>query len=121
MLNKFILQGTIEDIDARETGNAMIWIKTSKKEEAEITNAAIPSWYTSVVPVRFSKETWKNILNHRAKKLGKKPHELKDEEIFLPGVVYNLEGSIQGIKRLVEGKPFYTAEIIGARIFSDDD
>lgn len=116
--NKFFFNGELVDIDFRDSGNAMIWIKTSKHPEVEIKQSQIPSWYCSIIPIRISKMTFKNLVEHYKK--NNKDKKVDPNKILVIGEKYNIEGSIQGVKRMVDGKAFYTAEVQAARIIKDE-
>jgi len=113
MLNKFILVGKIVDVDLRDTGNAMVWVKASNHPENHIANASMPSWYTPIVTIRISQKTIAQ-LRESLEKSGKKK---KGEELFKIGEFYNIEGTVQGIKRLIQEKEFYSCELQALRIF----
>ncbi|HEY9017681.1 hypothetical protein [Thiomicrospira sp.] len=121
--NKFFFNGEIVDVDLRDSGNAMVWVKTSNHPEVEINHSQIPSWYTSIIPVRISKKTLDGIIENRKKSNNAKKNSGDSSVLnaFEIGAIYNIEGSIQGIKRIVDGKPFYSSEIQAARIFKDDE
>lgn len=93
--NKFIIMGVIKEIDLRDTGAAMIWIEASDREESSVRGAPVPTWFTPIIPVRFPAYVI----------------ESTDKTSLVSGTQVVVEGRLQGVKRNVDGKDFYIAEI----------
>lgn len=92
--NDFIVQGVLVQHEVRKTGAAMIWLDTAPgREESEVRNAPVPSFFTSVLAIRVPKRAVASM------------GELET------GGIYVAKGHVQGVKRVLDGQPFYLTEL----------
>jgi len=97
---KFFTMGTIVGIDKRERGSAMIWMRAGGRQESKVEGAPIDTWFTPVIPIRIPAYVVDNI----------------PENVLVRGELVIVEGRLQGIKRRVENRDFYTVEVQASRV-----
>jgi hypothetical protein len=98
--NQVVLIGQVTEIDIRDSGAAMIWIQAGTRGEEKIENAPSPSWFTPIMAARIPSRVL----------------ERTDESLLMKGAVIVCDGNLQGMLRVMEGKPFYTVEVQVTRI-----
>lgn len=103
--NKFMLVGEITDINVRETGAAMIWVKASDRAESSVEGTPVPTSFTPIIAMRVPAYIIKDLDNSVLK--------IKNKII--------VEGRLQGVKRTVEGKDFYIVEAQASKIFLGEE
>lgn len=92
--NDFSVQGILVQHEVRKTGAAMVWLDTSPgRKESEVHNAPVPSFFSSILAIRVPKRAVASM------------GELVD------GGIYVAKGHIQGVKRVMDGQPFYLTEL----------
>lgn len=96
--NKVIVIGDLREIEFRPAGSAMVWITSSDRDEVRINGAPVPSVFTPVVIVRLPKNV---------------AERLRDAGVKA-GDILSIEARAQGIKRMVDGKPYYFTEIVAS-------
>lgn len=95
MLNTFNVVGEIVRSEVRKkSGAAMIWVKASDREEGEINNAPVPSFFTPILAIRIPR--WLV--------------EKGGEEAFDKGNTISLSGRLQGVRRVVDGRDYFIVE-----------
>jgi hypothetical protein len=94
MLNTFHVVGEIVRAEVRKTGAAMIWVRSSEREDGEIQGAPVPSFFTSVLAIRVPRYV-----------IEKLPEDLLEK-----GNTVSVSGRLQGVRRVVEGRDFYLVE-----------
>lgn len=94
--NKVIVIGEIEAIEIRESGAGMVWVVSSNREEFRIHGASVPSAFTPIIIIRLPPAVVERL----------------DTDAAVPGAIISIEARTQGIKRLVDGKPYYFVEIV---------
>lgn len=103
--NKFWMIGEVIDVDARETGSAMIWISAYHRDEIPVKGAPVPTWFTSVIAVRIPAYVL----------------ESTDKAALEKGETVVVEGRLQGVKRNIEGKDFFIAEVQASKLTVGED
>lgn len=98
--NKFMLMGTVTGIDERERGSAMVFVKAGGREEVEVKNTPIPTWFTPIIAVR--------VPTYVLEKIG--------PDVLQEGNLVVVEGRLQGVKRNVDKKDFFIVEAQASRI-----
>lgn len=101
--NKVILSGRLVKVDERDSGASMIWVETGNREEKSVKGAAVPTFFTPVVPVR--------VPSYVQSKL--------NEGFYEPGMDILVEGRLQGVKRIVDEKDFYVVEVQASRVYKE--
>jgi len=98
--NQVVMIGKVTEIDIRESGAAMIWVQAGTRPEEKMENAPSPSWFTPVMAARIPQKVL----------------ERTDTSLLRKGEVVVCDGNLQGVKRVMEGKDFYTVELQVTRI-----
>lgn len=98
--NGVTMIGEVKEVDLRDSGAAMIWVEAGTRAEQRMDNSPVPSWFTPVFAARIPAKVCEKI----------------DHQLLMAGAMVVCDAQIQGIKREVDGKPFYTTEIQITRI-----
>lgn len=98
--NDVTMIGEVKEVDLRDSGAAMIWVEAGTRPEEKMVNSPVPSWFTPIFAARIPAKVAEKI----------------DPALLAAGTMVICDGQLQGIKREVDGKPFYTTEIQITRI-----
>lgn len=98
--NQVVLIGHVHEIDIRDSGAAMVWVQAGTRSEEKMEHAPSPSWFTPIMAARIPQKVL----------------ERTDPELLMKGSAVVCDGNLQGIKRTMEGKEFYTVEVQITRI-----
>jgi hypothetical protein len=98
--NDVTMIGEVHEVDLRDSGAAMIWVNAGTRDEEKMHNSPVPAWFTPVFAARIPAKVMDKI----------------DPALLVSGTLVVCDGQLQGIKREVDGKPFYTTEVQITRI-----
>lgn len=96
--NKVIVIGEITDIEFRAAGSAMVWVRSSNRDEVPMDGSPVPSVFTPIVLIRLPRPI----------------AERMNKEEAVPRAVISVEARVQGVRRTVDGKMFFFTEIVAS-------